>query len=168
MTAARPNERLVRLGWLITNHAALVTTQALETINERLARLDGNPTRGEQVSVSTSTPTSTTEAIALQRYTLDADREQMRDDIAALEQMVDDYLRMVRRVIGRPLAEDQLPTMALCRDGQVGKHAADEWGDPLCPLPAVKGGLCSAHWWQWYRARRRDGIDVRRDHEAGV
>jgi len=53
----------------------------------------------------------------------------------------------------------------LCCSGQSGKHAQIEWGDPLCMMPAMKAGLCQAHYMAWYRARQRDGIDTSKDHE---
>jgi hypothetical protein len=53
----------------------------------------------------------------------------------------------------------------LCCTGQQGKHDAIAWGDPLCMMPAVKAGMCQAHYMAWYRARVRDNIDTSRDHE---
>ena len=52
-----------------------------------------------------------------------------------------------------------------CATGQVGKEGAIEWGDPLCLLPQVKGGMCQGHYYKWYRHRQDHGIDTSRDFE---
>ena len=58
--------------------------------------------------------------------------------------------------------------MTICADMQAGKDGAIEWGDPLCVMPSVKAGLCSKHYYAWYRWRVTNGVDTSRDHEPAA
>jgi hypothetical protein len=102
------------------------------------------------------------------RYREGLHREEIRDRLDGLEITVRELQRYLRQVIGRPTADDITQPVPMCRDNQMGKHAADEWGDPLCPMTSDKGGLCSRHYKAWWTARRRDGINVRSDHEPAA
>lgn len=56
----------------------------------------------------------------------------------------------------------------MCADHQTGKAGVHEWGDPTCPLPALKSGLCLSHYQRWYRHRRAAGLNVTTDHQPGA
>ena len=186
------NARVMQLGWIMTELLARDVTAALEAINERLARADGYPTQTIGASAPAGEPRpvlsglcescerprpcyihdgaslTTVERAADQRYRYGLQREELRDRIEGLEIAVNSTLRYARMVLGTPLAEDVTQAVPMCRDNQVGKHAVDEWGDPLCPMTADKGGLCQRHYLAWWRARDRDGINVRGDHEPAA
>jgi hypothetical protein len=194
MRAPKPNERVMQLAWQLERQLAMNVTAALEAINERLAHADGYPTQTIGASPPDATPArklegpcpngdcrhhrpcpnhdgatlTPTERAADIHYRETAAREEIRDRIEGIVISVASLDAYLRTVIGRPHAEDITQPVPMCRDNQVGKHAVDEWGDPHCPMTADKGGLCQRHYLAWWRARDRDGINVRGDHEPAA
>lgn len=78
--------------------------------------------------------------------------EGITDRWDGIDLAVKELARYLRTVMGAPIAEDiTIPATPMCRDAQVGREGAAEWGDPLCPMPASIAGLCGAH---YYAARR--------------
>ena len=99
-----------------------------------------------------------------------------RDRVDYLEGCIDDALASIhvginlldtycRDALGyRREVEPERARQSMCCDNQQGKHGVDEWGDPLCPMPSVKQGLCQSHYDAWRYRRIRDGISVERDY----
>lgn len=188
----RRNARVMQLAWTLEHLLSSDVTSALEAISERLARADGYPTQtiGASPPVGEPRPEMTgpcascertrpcpyhdgatltvVERAADVRYRDGLHREEIRDRLDGLEITVREFQRYLRTVIGRPTAEDVTRAVPMCRDNQLGKHAVAEWGDPLCPMTSDKGGLCSQHYLAWWRAKKRDGISIGRDHEPAA
>ena len=117
-----------------------------------------------------------------QSYALTSIREDMRDQVAATLRAYTEFCGHIKALMvvthtasrtglskaDREALKADAVHPSVCSDNQVGKHAVDEWGDGICILPGVKGGLCQRHYYAWYRARQRDGIDTTRDHEEAA
>lgn len=168
------NVRVMQLAWTLENLLSADVTNALAAINERLAHADGYPTQTIGASAPIGEPRAEmtgpcgscdrprpcrdhdgatltpTERSADIRYRYGLLREELRDRLDGLVLNVDSTLRFCRMVMGAPLAEDVIQ-VPMCRDAQVGREGAAEWGDALCPMPAATTGLCGAH----YQAARK-------------
>jgi hypothetical protein len=147
--------------------AATEHTLSLDILTDRRARsLTGDLSRSEQVRVMTSRGDSTTEIYALNAI-IQAEQE------AELEQHVDTTIRAIRELRhymrhtimrGPDLpAEEPMP---ICKEGQHGKEGAIVWGDTTCELSVVKGGMCTSHYFAWWRHRKAKGIDTSADFAA--
>lgn len=160
-------------------HAANLTTVALQRIATRIA--DGDEDRsairsgwGGGNGHGISDPTATAALPGIDGYRDDTrarlDREQMRDDIAAISNTVRDLRNMVTRIA----SPDRQP-QALC-DGRnyTGAdltwtpHARDDangWHDPTCRDGAGRSHLCPACLVRMNRWRERHGLDRISDAE---
>ncbi len=166
----QPNRDLYQAGAALCDYVATNLTAALEHVQRELSTLDGYGGGSDPgMKVTASSELTSVERTADARWAMTDAREQLRDlkaqvlvSIRELNEYINEVQRMrVPKVVVKP--EDK--KRDLCCSGIAGKHKADVWGDPLCMLPAVKAGLCSAHYMAWYRARRADGIDVSKDHQ---
>lgn len=164
----QPNRDLWQAGAALQDYIAHSITAALEHIHRELTILDGYPSGNDEPNVTATAELTSVERTADARWSLTNAREDLRDakaqvlkDIRELNEMANSILRM--RVPRETKQPDK--TKQCCAAGQVGKEGAIEWGDPLCLMPAVKGSMCQAHYYAWYRHRKAHGIDTSRDFE---
>lgn len=160
----------MRIAARIERHLAPAITLARWALEAQIARIDGWPGTSTDPHVRTSRGTSSTEAAGARRAELAADYQQLHDDLVAMDTTVSDLLRMCRRIHTgvEPDEDDHGPAIPLCMEGQTGKEGSIVWGDVTCAMPAVKGGMCQAHYLAWYRHRRSAGIDTSRDHQPAA
>ena len=146
---------------------APLITLARDATAERINRLDGWTSGGSSdPHVTASRPASSTERHGEQRARLAADYQQLHEDLGQIDELVRSVIGMCQRMVtGKDITQPELPDVPLCMEGQTGKDGSIEWGDTTCAMPAVKSGMCQAHYLAWYRHRRSRGIDVSRDHE---
>ena len=179
MTRRHPEARaLDDLAYRMTRDAKLIrqladNNQAAQThINQELSVL-GWPQRAETRGSSDFPFVERDANISYQFTAICADMRDQRQTLTAAYHDLCQHIKAMGLVIhaarttGLSAAERKQLAAAsepVCCDNQVGKHAADEWGDGNCQLAGVKAGLCLAHYMAWYRARQRDGIDTSRDH----
>ena len=154
MTQPRPNRQAEDAGHLLQTLIAINITNALEHLNRELSTCDGFGERGDSVSVSSSTESTSTERATMARYELTAMREELRDHLT-------DTVESIRRLnwctqqamrLRAPKNVVQPNQAKLCRDGitDATRKGSVEWHDPTCMMPAAKLGLCQKH----YDARR--------------
>ena len=157
--APQPNQRMVNTGWRLEHHIAPLVTQALEHINQQLAHLDGYPT----ATMSDGTPHGTAEMTSVERvthirYSLGAQREQIRDDLEAVEQLVASLDHDCRHVL-RLVAQTRDAQPGYC--DSTGREGAIVWADPTCRDLATKAGLCGRCYQREYRYRKEHGLEPR-------
>jgi|GEM_PF-2251512 len=168
---SKPNRDLEMAGWSLQNIVAVNVTAALEHITRELHALDGHVGGGDPgMRVQSTSELTSVEAVADERWRMRSAVEELRDakadvlsSIRALNELCNALKRL--RAPKVPQRGTEAPQGLLCSAGQVGKEGADVWGDPDCPMPAVKSGMCQAHSKRWYRHRQALGIDVSMDHE---
>jgi hypothetical protein len=162
----QPNRDLDQAGHTLQHVLAHNLTAALEHLARELHNVDGFPERGESLGVQATSELTSTERAADVRFDLRSKLEDLRDAKAhmlkALHVLNDEINEAMRMRVPKNVKAPGKPT-GLC--DQTGKEGAIEWGDPLCPMPAVKGGMCQAHYFRWYRHRQEHGIDVSNDHQ---
>lgn len=159
----------MRIAWRIEHQLAPAIVIARTALEARIARLNGWNTITDDPHVTTSTSGSSTERHATQRAQLTADHQQLHDDLRDIDRMVSDIIRMCGRMtsgIDTPTAD--LPDVPVCMEGLAGKDGSIVWGDPTCAMPAVRKGLCQAHWMAYYRHLRDRGVDVTKHHEPAA
>lgn len=79
------------------------------------------------------------------------------------------HLEKVQRALpATPRADQQQDGPPMCRDNQHDLHGAPEWGDPLCPMPATRHGLCSGHYLAYWQALRAAGLTTPRTRKTQV
>ena len=137
---------------------------------------------GEKVHTSgTSDPTSQQADLS---WLLTSTREDLRDAISAFGEWAragGDHMDVLTLAINNARgirvskaerdeaeAERRKLNMTVCCDMLHGKDGAHEWGDALCSRPSVKAGLCTTHYYAWYRWRIANGIETARDHEPAA
>lgn len=164
---SRPNRRAEDAGHTLQHVVARTVSDALDHIRRELSLLDGYGTGSPEVAVTATAELTPVEAVADARLTLTSTEEQIRNDLAELVTGVHDLHQLcIQAIAMRQPRNVRKPDEAqLCSHGQRGKEGAIEWGDPLCPLPGVKGGMCQAHYYRWYRHRVDIGVDTSRDFE---
>lgn len=164
---SRPNRRLLDAGHTLQQVVAHTVSDALDHIRRELTLLDGYSTGSPEVAVQSTAELTPVEAVADARLTLTTTEQQIRNDLNELVIGVHDLHRLcIQAIAMRQPRNVRKPDEAqLCAHGQRGKEGALEWGDPLCVLPAVKGGMCQAHYYRWYRHRVDNNIDTSRDFE---
>ena len=160
----KPNRDMYQAGQTLQDITAPNLTAALEHLNREIHACDGFPEKGEQLGVHAESELTPTERAADMRYTLRNHVEDLRDakakvlaDLRALNDAINAAMRI--------RAPRPTPTKPSGMCDQTGKEGAIEWGDPLCPMPAVKGGMCQAHYTRWRRHRIANGIDTSKDYE---
>jgi len=162
----KPNRDLDQAGYTLQHVIAPNMSEALEHLVRELNNLDGFNERGESLGVHTTSELTQTERAADARFDLRCRIEDLRDAkaklLAALRELNDEINEAMRMRVPRNVKAPGKPS-GLC--DQTGKEGAIEWGDPLCPMPAVKGGMCQPHYFRWYRHRQEHGIDVSNDHQ---
>lgn len=178
MRARGPDERAVRLGWFLQNVIAANTSAVKDSIAERLAGANGYPTQTIGASPPIGMPTVSHKGDPCDEQNCDEERpcpnhegatltsversaharlqlvgylEGLNDRFEGLEVALRELDRYERMVLGRPTAEDVTQAVPMCRDNQLGREGAPEWGDALCPMPGTVTGLCGAH----YQAARK-------------
>ena len=165
----KPNRDLWQAGAALQDYIATNVTSALEHIHRELTILDGYPAGNDEPNVTATSELTSVERTVDARWALTNAREDLRDHkaqvLAAIREL-NEFVNMVQRMrVPRVSVKPEDKKRDLCCSGGTGKHAALEWHDPTCMMPAVKAGLCTAHYHAWYRARKRDGIDTSRDFE---
>ena len=160
----------MRIAARVERHLAPAITLARWAIEAQIDRIDGWPGTSTDPHVRTSRGTSSTEAAGERRAQLAADHQQLHDDLVALDTTISDLLRMCRRIHTgvEPAEDDHGPAIPLCFEGQTGKEGSIVWGDVTCAMPAVRKGLCQAHWMGYYRHLRDRGVDVTKHHEPAA
>lgn len=165
----RPNRDLDLAGHLLQNVMAVSYQQARAHLALELSYLDGYPAGNDEPNVTATAELTTVERCADARIdltTIDSELEALKVETLGMIRLLNEAIntaarKRVPRVTVRP--EDK--KRDLCCTGQVGKEGAIVWGDPLCLMPAVKAGMCQAHYFRWYRHRVDNGIDTSRDYE---
>ena len=140
-------------------------------VARELVTLDGFPAAGERLSVMASNEMTSTESAALARALLTNQRDEFTDGLRFLVADIHALHRAADALLRARLPRESTPGHAgpaLCVEAQRERDGALEWGDPLCPLPAVKGGLCVGHYHKMRRWKMAHGIDTSRDFEPGV
>lgn len=150
----KPNRKAEEAGHTLSTVIAVNITAALEHLQRELAISDGFPERGDTISVTASSESTSVERTMMARYELTEARETLRD---ALTEAVEAIRRLgwcaqAAMRLRAPHNAVQPNTAKLCRDGITDKtrQGSLEWHDPTCMMPAAKLGLCQRH----YDARR--------------
>jgi hypothetical protein len=166
----RPNRDLDQAGHLLMNVMAVSYTQARHHLALELSYLDGYPAGNDEPNVTSTAELTTVERCADARLmisTIDMELEALKAETLGMVRALSEAINRANthrapRQVKRP--DDKT---GLCCSNQAGKHDSLTWGDPLCldiGDPA-RGGLCPKHYMRWWRARKRDGIDVSREHQ---
>lgn len=163
----QPNRRAADAGHTLQHVIARQVSEALDHIRRELTLLDGYSTGSPEVAVTATAELTAVEGVADARITLTRTEQQIRTDLNAIVEGVHDLHRLCVQAVSmrQPRNVRKPDDSQLCAHGQRGKEGAIEWGDPLCVLPAVKGGMCQAHYYRWYRHRIENNIDTSRDFE---
>lgn len=149
-----PSERINRI---TTNLIGAIELLALElTQYEQLARserrhINGWPPTNSDPKVTTHTTTSTTEAAAINRLTIDQRLQGYYDELNAAVLTISNLRRDLQHELRRHGAPTPPPPEQCDGRGLDGYH---HWGNPTCTLPAVKAGLCNTCYMRSYRWRR--------------
>lgn len=154
---------------LRAHHLTPALNAALDHLKRQIDMCDGWPAGTDDPKVTTSI-TSSVETAAARRYAATSHREDIRDAVRALHDEMRNLDGLVRNSYRLDydrgaVAADPPSAVPLCKDAQVGKDGAAEWGDPICNMPHVKKGLCQQHYDAWRYWRRKHGIDTSRDFE---
>lgn len=154
----RPNERVVQVGLHLANQDALVVAQALSHLALEQSVCDGWATRGDSAGRG-SAASSTTEAAAIMAGQFHHKTDDIRQAIANLEADRQHLARLASESLGlrAPAALAEIR----CRDSQMGRQGALEWGDPTCEELPVKAGLCGACYQRERRWRVGHGLTAR-------
>jgi hypothetical protein len=163
----RRTDRDLTVASLNLSHIAGSISDARIGLHTHLARLDGYPGGGERLGVTATAELTTVEQSAQRRIALSTLADELDH---ARQHAISAVYALARKVEQAQRLTAQVPpeSPALCCNGQGGKEGVVEWGDPLCVLPAVKGGMCQMHYQRWYRHRQELGIDTSRDFQPGV
>jgi hypothetical protein len=157
---SKPNQRADRAAWKLGQVLAPRVTTALEHLGRQLAHLDGHPssTMGDGMPRGGAELTAV-ERVAEQRWRLTSMREQIRDDLDAVCQLVDALGHSVDTALRGHVAPP--PAQAVCSENQMRREGANEWGDATCEASPVKAGLCSACYQRERRWRQGAGLTER-------
>lgn len=163
----RPNRRATDAGHTLQHVIARQVADALDHLRRELSLLDGYGTGSPEVAVQATAELTPVEAVADARLTITRTETQIRSDLNEIIEGIHDLHRLCNQALAmrQPRNVRKPDEAELCAHGQRGKEGALEWGDPLCPLPGVKGGMCQAHYYRWYRHRVDHGVDTSRDFE---
>lgn len=185
MTRFAPNARLLQAAHQLDLLSRQVT-EAVDHVNHELAIADSYPTQTPGASIATShgdppvcrcepgnrvgcdvcapITLTATERAADQRWRLLTQKEQIRDDITAIEELVASLAIVVRKTLGMRRA---IYPKRLCdcsgHDGAELARADGGWSDPTCEHIADKVGLCSACYMRKRRFLERIGKPARED-----
>lgn len=151
----RPDHRTLQAAQTL-NQLAPDVTLALTNLNRERTICDGYGSRGESAGRGGATSSSTeAAAIALQHFTRQT--EDIRQTITDIEQAVALLARLTKTSIGMRAPTDT----PRCRDNQMGRQGALEWGDPVCEDLPTKAQLCYNCYMREYRWRDRHGLGPR-------
>lgn len=171
MNHNQPDPRLTLAALLISANANRLT-QALKLL--RLLEADGYPTTasgadtgarggGRTITVDGERiPVTSVEAAAInrlehERRIIDGERHDLEATANGILTMASNLGKEIDRILG-----SHTPPPAQCRDGQMGKDGAIDWGDATCVDAATKAGMCGKHFMAWYRWRKRNGVSTER------
>lgn len=186
------DDRAIRRWLVISDMAAQHARnmyRALEHVLSELEILDGYPTQTIGASDPTSEPRTeacrvchgrgcdqcaalkytATERAAHLRYNLLAQREQMRDDLATIEELMSSAGEVINRTlrgrVPRPATAHRLcePTG---HEGCLVPITEGGWADYTCTDLAEKAGLCNRHYMAKRRWLIRNGLPTRSDEAA--
>lgn len=161
----RPNRHLIDLATTILNITAPAVAAALTNAAREIHVLDSTPTySGGGGSRGGNTISDPTGDATVARTNIDRDVTVINDLMRSLIETNHELIVAANRLATRNQAP-QKNQQQLCRDNQTGKAGTIQWGDPLCPLPSTKSGLCSKHYMAWWRYRTAHGIDTSNDHQ---
>jgi len=158
MTRTRNDVALEAASLLLGNLAAKMPV-AIATLKRELDIVDGYPatTLGDGMSRSTADLTSV-ERAADARWRMSGNLDDLRDMATAIVELVNTMATMTDRALGtRAPAAD----VARCRDHQLGRDGALDWGDPTCEELPVKAGVCGACYQRERRWRIGAGLAER-------
>jgi hypothetical protein len=156
----RPDHRTLQAAHTLEALAPDVTL-ALTHLNRERSICDGYPTRGDGTGRGTADASTTeAEALASEHYTAKADL--IRQTLDTITRNIELLGRVTQRSIGvrAPIAVPR------CRDNQMGRQGAIEWGDPTCENLPDKAGLCSACYQRERRWRQAHGLAPRDIEDA--
>ena len=152
-----PNVDVQNAGRLLTKHARTVT----EAIAHLKGELDciGYPAKsGDKI-----TGTGSDEGDGLHATHLTDQLEALRDTKDRIKRDTYTLVQMSSYILKRtPNVEDE----PRCRDAQVGREGAIEWGDPLCVELGVSRGLCGREAKAEARWRQAKGYPSRAEEAA--
>lgn len=150
----KPNRRAEEAGYTLQHIIAANISNALDHLTRELSVCDGFGERGESVSVSSSTESTTTERAMMARYQLTEMRESLRDSLNEAIEAINrlNWTTQQAMRLRSPRDVVQPKQDKLCRDGitDTTRQGSLEWHDPTCMMTATKLGLCQRH----YDARR--------------
>lgn len=150
----KPNRQAEEAGHTLSTIIATNITNALEHLARELTTCDGFGERGDSVTVSASSESTTTERAAMARYDLLEMRETLRDDLTEVMEAIRrlNWTTQKAMRLRAPKNVTQPNQAKLCRDGitDATRQGAIEWHDPTCMMTGTKVGLCQKH----YDARR--------------
>ena len=166
----KPNRDLEVAGWSLQNTISVNHTSALERLVRELAAVDGYGSGAPEVAVRSSADLTGPERHADARLEYLAMIDEVKTKgtavLVAIRELNDAHTR-AQALRAPKVIVNARDKQGLCCSNQAGKHAVVEWGDALCMDngDSARGGLCDKHWWRWYRARKRDGIDVSKEFQ---
>lgn len=161
---SKPNRDLEMAGWSLQNNTASDYTAALDCLNRDLAASDGFTSGTEAGMAVTSTAELTSVEAAVEARWLVQERidnlrcahQAAREAIRALQDLCLDAIRTRAATA---------PQTGTCGTGQRNLDGHIVWGDPACPMPGVKKGMCLAHYMRWYRSQQAAGRDLSAEHD---
>lgn len=165
------NPRVIAIAQLAEHITAQKVTDAINQLrSQRASALIYGPDVGESAGRSTNT-TSTTERNAEEGQRLSLLIDNLYDAIDGLEIAHKHLLHLAEEgVKTRAFSAPPEPPVeqVVCRDNQHGKAGVIEWGDPLCLVAPIKGGMCNKHYMAWYRFRKEHNIDTSHEFAAAL
>lgn len=164
MRATTANVRADHAAWKLGQQLAPRITDALHHIGQQLSHLDGYSAGGSYDDSPRSTNELTpVERIANARFTLTMQREQIRDDLDAVCQLIDALghtLDQALRTHAPTIPADEQPRRS-CSEAQMGRDGVIEWGNALCTRWPDKVGLCNACYQRERRWRAEHSLTER-------
>lgn len=183
-----PNVRLMRVAAQLELLAKDVTT-ALEHVQAELGILDSYPTQTPGASIATGVyhephphpddcvgcdtcdPVDLTrvERAAFARYYLTAQREQIRDDIDAIEQLATSLGRVLDKTLRHRVPRIGGETKLCDPTGREGAEiplSGGGWSDATCRELAAKAGLCNRCYMRERRYRIANNLPTRQEVAA--
>jgi hypothetical protein len=163
-----PNRELWQAGAALMDYIGLNYQHAMMHLSQELSICDGYPAGNDEPNVTATSELTSVERAANARLTITTcrdDLEAQRAETLAHIRILNEMCTGAQQFRTPKVVTEPDSKKACCATGQVGKEGAIEWGDPLCLMPQVKGGMCQAHYYRWYRHRQEHGIDTSKDFE---
>ncbi len=159
----KPDRKLHTTGQALADYTAYDVTKAQEHLHKQLTICDGHLERGDQVAVSSSGTTSSTEAAMLARTRITDARDKIDTSITEVFDAINRLAWALRAAMRINAPQDVVqPSKAkLCMDGltDATRPGSMEWHDPTCRAAPTTRGLCTKHYNAMYYWRRTHGMD---------